>query len=72
MTYHQFEAEDGTNYGSFETFYMRAGEIEVEAGDEPSEAGWYWWACFQGCLPDGDAMGPFESEAKALADALDA
>ncbi len=31
--------------------------------------GWFWWACFPGCLPDGDPMGPFESHAAALADA---
>lgn len=31
--------------------------------------GWYWQACFPGCLPDGDPMGPFDSYAAALADA---
>lgn len=31
--------------------------------------GWYWWPCFPGCLPDGDPVGPFETEAEALADA---
>ena len=31
--------------------------------------GWYWWACFPGCLPDGDATGPFKTEAEAIADA---
>ena len=34
-------------------------------------AGWYWWACFPGCLPDSEPMGPFETEALALADAQD-
>lgn len=33
--------------------------------------GWYWWSCFPGCLPDGDPMGPFETEAEAVADAQD-
>ena len=33
------------------------------------ETGWYWWACFPGCLPDGDPMGPFATEAEALEDA---
>ena len=32
-------------------------------------AGWYWWACFAGCLPDSDPMGPFESESDAITDA---
>lgn len=31
-------------------------------------AGWYWWACFPGCLPDGEAAGPFKSERAARRD----
>jgi hypothetical protein len=30
---------------------------------------WWWWPCFPGCLPDGDALGPFGTEAEAIADA---
>jgi hypothetical protein len=33
--------------------------------------GWYWWACFPGCLPDGEPIGPFPTKAEALADAQD-
>ena len=33
------------------------------------EDGWYWWACFPGCLPDSEAIGPFATEAEAVADA---
>lgn len=36
--------------------------------DQP-ESGWYWQACQPGCLPDGDACGPFGTEAEAVADA---
>ena len=32
-------------------------------------AGWYWWSCMPGCLPDSDPSGPFDTEAEALADA---
>ena len=32
-------------------------------------AGWYWWSCFPGCMPDSDPIGPFATEAEALADA---
>lgn len=32
-------------------------------------SGWYWWACFPGCLPDGEPNGPFDSKEQALADA---
>ena len=39
----------------------------AEPVDDPAElAGWYWWACFPGCLPDGEPMGPFESEQAAI------
>jgi hypothetical protein len=38
---------------------------------EPWRAGWYWWACFPGCLPDGDPMGPFTSPTRAAEDAVD-
>lgn len=38
----------------------------------PVEPGWYWWPCFPGCLPDGDAVGPFATKAQAIANAQDA
>lgn len=31
--------------------------------------GWYYWTCFPGCLPEGDAIGPFKTEEEAQADA---
>jgi hypothetical protein len=34
---------------------------------EPCEAGYYWWHCLPGCLPDSDPHGPFETEELALA-----
>ncbi len=34
-------------------------------------AGWYWWSCLPGCMPDSDPFGPFDTEALALADAQD-
>jgi hypothetical protein len=33
------------------------------------QAGWYWWSCFPGCMPDGEPFGPFVTEADAIADA---
>jgi hypothetical protein len=39
-------------------------------GSDPTIAsGWYWWACFQGCIPDSEPFGPFDTQAEALADA---
>lgn len=59
--YHQFHAEETQEpYGSFEIVFW----------DEPTNrAGWYWWACFPGCLPDGEPSGPFASSRQALQDA---
>lgn len=40
-------------------------------GDEDGNAmpaGWYWWSCQPGCLPDGDPTGPFDTEDEAIAD----
>jgi hypothetical protein len=31
--------------------------------------GWFYWSCFPGCLPNSDPVGPFDTEAEALADA---
>lgn len=39
--------------------------------DCSSLAGWYWQSCQPGCLPDGDAIGPFATEEEALADLLE-
>ena len=36
---------------------------------DPDGKGWYWQACFSGCLPDGELIGPFASEQEALDDA---
>jgi hypothetical protein len=73
MSYHQFMADDGTEYGSFEVFAVspmpdvRRSIVAEEFNI--TEPGWYWWACYPGCLPDGEAIGPFDTEADAIADA---
>ena len=36
-----------------------------------TEPGWYWWACFPGCLPDGPPIGPFDTEDDAKVDCVD-
>lgn len=57
-----------------EVFFLSARQavgLAMHTGDDPesAEAGWYWWACFPGCLPDGEPSGPYATEAEALADA---
>ena len=48
-----------------EVYYSGISE-EFKTGLEP---GFYWQPCFPGCLPDGDPIGPFETEAEAIQDA---
>lgn len=39
---------------------------------EACHAGWYYWSCLPGCLPDSDfAFGPFTSATRACEDAID-
>ncbi len=72
--YHSFIGEDGNKYGSFETFHMDAAECEEANSINPvyDGPGWYWWACFPGCLPDCEPAGPFDSEQEATDNANDA
>lgn len=74
--YHHFHNEDGTTYGSYEVFWDDA-DVSEHGGDarnydgdgEPIKPGWYWWACSPGCLPDGEAHGPFATSTRAMYDA---
>lgn len=67
MTYHQFiDGDSDAEYGSFEVFQGGPG---TESAGLLTEPGWYWWACFPGCMPDGEPCGPFATEAEAIADA---
>lgn len=43
--------------------------IDAMIEEEGITGGWFWQACFPGCLPDGAPMGPFATKAEALADA---
>ena len=69
MSFHRFTAADGFTYGSFETFFT-CGSYNQDAEDA-HEPGWYWQACYPGCLPDGEPSGPFANEQEAIKDATD-
>jgi len=76
MSYHDFEnPETGETHGSFETFYVDECEIpnseSIDVDEEFLSAGFYWWTCFPGCIPDGEPNGPFETEEDAILDAND-
>ena len=75
MSYHRFTDHNGHPYGSFETFRItrqnRPGWGDNGRWEDGTliRCGFYWQVCFPGCLPDGDPMGPFRSEAAAIRDA---
>jgi hypothetical protein len=74
MSYYEFASDSGTGFGSLEAFHTDEHPI-TSTGErfdnyaETVQAGWYWWPCFPGCLPDGDATGPFQTEREAVEDA---
>ena len=74
MTQHYSDpsrASDPYSLPDLEVFYVEENEIESDDGGY-LDKGWYWWSCFPGCLPDClDPMGPYDSEAEALAAAQD-
>ena len=51
----------------FELSHAEAEELAQEELDPGTY--WAWWSCFPGCLPDGEACGPFASREAAEADA---
>jgi hypothetical protein len=68
--FHQEETQE--EYGSFEIFWHNGKQDcrdEDSDGSEPLAPGWYWWARFPGCMPDGEANGPFADSRQALQDA---
>jgi hypothetical protein len=46
-----------------------ADRVAANEGKSAGLAGWYWWTCVPGCMPDSDAFGPFPSAAVARRDA---
>ena len=72
MSYHSFKDDEGHESGSFEVFHSDPWVWGVDGEDREMPAGWYWHACFPGCLPDGEPTGPFETEQEAIDDAQNA
>lgn len=50
-------------HGGIEVFWRKP-----RSGYRP---GWYWWSCQPGCLPDGEASGPFDTSEAAYDDAFE-
>ena len=81
MSYHEFNNRRGQfgsekhSFGSFEVFHFDP-NYDPDAEQDPDNeeflpAGWYWHACFPGCIPDGEPSGPFGTEKEAIRDAND-
>lgn len=61
--FHSFHEEETQEpFGSFEVYW----EPGLYGEDMDLAPGWYWRACFPGCLPDGDPVGPFATSRQAL------
>jgi hypothetical protein len=58
---------DWINGHAIEVFFV-SHEMARALGGSP---GWYCWACYPGCLPDGDAFGPFPTSYRALKNAIE-
>ena len=42
-------------------------EVAIEENNDPADlAGWYYWYCFPGCLPESSARGPYPTEQDAI------
>lgn len=72
--FHDLDDPESEPWGSFEVFYHDGirycgDDCWGDEGGDPLGAGFYWWACFPGCLPDGDPIGPFDTSAEAYHDA---
>jgi hypothetical protein len=68
-SYHQFRLPEsdlsGEWFGSFEVFWANKGDLGQAEDGSPEPSGWYWQSCQPGCLPDGDAIGPFDTSEEA-------
>lgn len=70
------KANDKWALPDVEVFYAAEGEMwneeqlsipEDKRDAEPSPAGWYYWYCLPGCMPDSDPFGPYATEVEAVA-----
>jgi hypothetical protein len=60
--YHRIQSREGKER-TIEVFYV--GQQVGLLGTAAQAAGWYWWPCFPGGLPDGEAHGPYETALEA-------
>ena len=69
--YHRWNEGTDLEHGSFEVFWIHPKEwfgYQDNDEEESLPAGWYWWACFPCCLPDGEPNGPHDTSTQAFSD----
>ena len=44
-------------------------ELFYHEGGDDDPPGFYWWACFPGCHPDTEAVGPYDTAEQAVCEA---
>ena len=54
-----------------EVFHAEANDARFANDNTLVIAGYYYWYCFPGCLPDSEPYGPFSSKQAAIDDARD-
>ncbi len=63
-------ADETYSLPDVETFYRTktANKADgwIDEDGDPYDAGWYFWFCLPGCLPDSDPSGPYPSEQAAI------
>ena len=65
-------ADDKWSLPDAEVFYRELAENTSdtvfwnEDDNEPYGAGFYYWFCLPGCMPDSSPIGPFKTEAEAI------
>lgn len=42
-------------------------DLNLDEFEQSYPAGWYYWFCLPGCIPDSEPEGAFGSEAEAIA-----
>lgn len=60
-------AQDKWSLPDCEVFYLKEGEYDFGDGEE-CKAGFYFWYCFPGCLPESEPWGPYPTADAAIED----
>ena len=64
----EFFYQDANDFANADPDSWQAERL-AESNSTPTElAGWYYWTCLPGCMPDSDASGPFATEEEASAE----